>query len=25
LSEHLLEHLDYEEKAVSPTLRSWSG
>jgi hypothetical protein len=24
LAEHLLEHLDYEEKAVSPTLRSWS-
>jgi len=25
LSEHLLEHLDYEEKAVTPTLRTWSG
>jgi len=24
LSEHLLEHLDYEEKSVSPTLRSWT-
>jgi len=25
LSQHLLEHLDYEEKAVTPTLRSWSA
>jgi hypothetical protein len=25
LSEHLIEHLDYEEEAVSPTLRSWTG
>ena len=25
LSEHLLEHLDYEEEALSPTLRSWAG
>ena len=24
LSEHLLEHLDYEEKSVSPALRSWT-
>jgi hypothetical protein len=23
LSEHLLAHLDYEEKSISPTLRSW--
>jgi hypothetical protein len=25
LSEHLIDHLDYEEEAVSPTLRSWTG
>ena len=25
LSEHLLVHLDYEEEALSPTLRSWTG
>lgn len=23
LSEHLLAHLDYEEKSISPTLRTW--
>lgn len=25
LSENLLAHLDYEEEALSPTLRSWTG
>jgi Hemerythrin HHE cation binding domain len=25
LAEHLLAHLDYEEEALSPTLRSWTG
>ena len=25
LSEHLLVHLDYEEEALNPTLRSWTG
>lgn len=24
LAEHLLEHLDYEEEAISPTLRTWT-
>ena len=25
LADHLLEHLAYEEKSISPTLRSWRG
>ncbi len=25
LAEHLLAHLDYEEEAISPTLRAWEG